>query len=276
MTPDGTTALDLEALREDVMAIAKAAGEAILAVYATDFAVSTKADASPVTAADVASQKVVEDGLATLTPGVPVIAEESPAPAFEERRSWRRFWLVDPLDGTKEFVKRNGEFSVNIALIEDGVPVLGVVHAPVAGLTYTGLASHAGKPASAWRFDAEGGAHPIHVRRPNAGEPVRVMVSRSHSNPSTAAFIERLRAEYGEVQTIARGSAIKTCLVADGTAHFYARLGPTMWWDTAAAQAVLEAAGGSMVEASGGRALRYVGDALSNPGFVAASEASWA
>ncbi len=275
MTPDGTTALDLdldlEAIREAVMDIAKAAGEAILAIYATDFAVSTKADASPVTAADVASQEVIEAGLAKLMPGVPVIAEESPASAFEERRAWRRFWLVDPLDGTKEFVKRNGEFSINIALVEDGAAVLGLVHAPVAGLTYTGLAAHAGKPASAWRFDAEGGAHPIHVRRPVSGEPVRIMVSRSHSNPATLAFIERLREEYGQIETVARGSAIKTCLVADGTAHFYARLGPTMWWDTAAAQAVLEAAGGSMTEASGGRALRYVGDALSNPGFVAAA-----
>ncbi len=274
MAPDGTTNLDLEALRAGAYAIAKAAGEAILAIYATDFAVSTKADASPVTAADVASQTVVEDGLARLTPGVPVIAEESPAPAFEERRTWRRFWLVDPLDGTKEFVKRNGEFSVNIALIEDGVPVLGVVHAPVAGLTYTGVAAHAGKPASAWRLDAEGNAHPIHVRPPTAEGPVRVMVSRSHANAATAAFIERLREQYGEVETTARGSAIKTCLVADGTAHFYARLGPTMWWDTAAAQAVLEAAGGAMTEASGGRALRYVGEALSNPGFVAAGGTS--
>ncbi|MCC6312286.1 MAG: 3'(2'),5'-bisphosphate nucleotidase CysQ [Trueperaceae bacterium] len=270
MTSDKTTDSDLEALRAGAYDIAKAAGEAILAIYATDFAVSTKADASPVTAADVASQDVIEAGLAKLAPGVPVIAEESPAPAFEERRTWRRFWLVDPLDGTKEFVKRNGEFSVNIALIEDGVPVLGVVHAPVAGLTYTGVAAHAGKPASAWRLDAEGNAHPIHVRPPTAEGPVRVMVSRSHANAATAAFIERLREKYGEVETIARGSAIKTCLVADGTAHFYARLGPTMWWDTAAAQAVLEAAGGAMTEASGGRALKYVGDALSNPGFVAA------
>lgn len=270
MTSDKTTDSDLEALRAGAYDIAKAAGEAILAIYATDFAVSTKADASPVTAADIASQDVIEAGLAKLAPGVPVIAEESPAPAFEERRTWRRFWLVDPLDGTKEFVKRNGEFSVNIALIEDGVPVLGVVHAPVAGLTYTGVAAHAGKPASAWRLDAEGNAHPIHVRPPTAEGPVRVMVSRSHANGATAAFIERLREKYGEVETIARGSAIKTCLVADGTAHFYARLGPTMWWDTAAAQAVLEAAGGAMTEASGGRALKYVGDALSNPGFVAA------
>ncbi|HRP46379.1 MAG TPA: 3'(2'),5'-bisphosphate nucleotidase CysQ [Trueperaceae bacterium] len=261
--------LDLERLREGIVALADAAGAAILKIYATDFAVTKKADASPVTAADVASQRVIIEGLARLTPSVPVIAEETQAPSFAERRGWRRFWLVDPLDGTKEFVKRNGEFSVNIALVEDGVPVLGVVHAPVAGITYTGVAAHAGHAASAWRFDAEGGAHPIHTRPPENGV-VRVMVSRSHSNEATQAFIEKLRQEYGAVETIARGSAIKSCLVADGTAHFYPRLGPTMWWDTAAAQAVLMAAGGEMVAIVGGAPLKYSGDLLSNPGFLAA------
>lgn len=260
--------LDLEHLRGDVVALATAAGTAILEIYATDFTVSKKADASPITAADVASQRVIVDGLARLTPGAPIIAEEAQAASYAERRNWRRFWLVDPLDGTKEFVKRNGEFSVNIALVEDGVPILGVVHAPVAGLTYTGVAAHAGRAASAWRFDAEGGAHPIHTRPPENGV-VRVMVSRSHSNEATLAFIEQLRQTYGEVETIARGSAIKSCLVADGTAHFYPRLGPTMWWDTAAAQAVLMAAGGEMVAIGDGKPLRYAGDVLSNPGFVA-------
>ncbi len=259
---------DLEHLREGVVDLAAAAGRAILEIYATEFAVTKKADASPLTAADIASQRVIVEGIGRLTPGVPIIAEEAEAPSYEERRHWRRFWLVDPLDGTKEFVKRNGEFSVNIALVQDGVPVLGVVHAPVAGVTYTGVAAHAGHPASAWRFDAEGGAHPIHTRPPENGV-VRVMVSRSHSNEATRAFIERLRREYGEVETIARGSAIKSCLVADGTAQFYPRLGPTMWWDTAAAQAVLMAAGGEMVAVGGGAPLRYFGDVLSNPGFVA-------
>jgi len=253
---------DLRALRQAIIELATRAGRAILEVYATDFAVTKKADASPVTAADLASQAVILAGLDELTPGVPVIAEEAAAPSFEERRSWRRFWLVDPLDGTKEFVKRNGEFSVNIALVEGGVPVLGVVHAPVASVTYV--------PASAWRFDAEGGGHPIHVRPPVEGEAVRVMVSRSHSNAATEEYIDRLRRRHGKVETMARGSALKSCLVADGTAHFYPRLGPTMWWDTAAAQAVLEAAGGEML-ALGGEPLRYAGDVLSNPGFVASS-----
>lgn len=261
---------DLRALRQAIIELATRAGRAILEVYATDFAVTKKADASPVTAADLASQAVILAGLDELTPGVPVIAEEAAAPSFEERRSWRRFWLVDPLDGTKEFVKRNGEFSVNIALVEAGVPVLGVVHAPVAGVTYVGVAAHADQPASAWRFDAEGGGHPIHVRPPVEGEAVRVMVSRSHSNAATDEYIDRLRRRHGKVETMACGSALKSCLVADGTAHFYPRLGPTMWWDTAAAQAVLEAAGGEML-AVGGEPLRYAGDVLSNPGFVAES-----
>ncbi len=263
---------DLRALRQAIIELATRAGRAILEVYATDFAVTKKADASPVTAADLASQAVILAGLDELTPGVPVIAEEAAAPSFEERRSWRRFWLVDPLDGTKEFVKRNGEFSVNIALVEAGVPVLGVVHAPVAGVTYVGVAAHAGQPASAWRFDAEGGGHPIHVRPPRAGEPLRVMVSRSHSTPATRDYLEQLRERYGAVETIARGSAIKSCLVADGSAHLYPRLGPTCWWDTAAAQAVLMAAGGEMYALDGSGALRYGGEVLSNPGFVATYE----
>ncbi len=270
MPPDAP--VDLDALSPKVIDLAARAGRAILEVYATDFEVNKKADASPVTAADLASQSLIIEGLGALTPDVPVIAEEAATPGYEERRTWTRFWLVDPLDGTKEFVKRNGEFSVNIALVEGGVPVLGVVHAPVAGLTYVGLAAHSGRPASAWRFDAEGGAHPVHVRPPAQGGPVRVMVSRSHSNPATAEYIDRLRERHGEVETIARGSAIKSCLVADGTAHFYPRLGPTMWWDTAAAQAVLEAAGGKMLGAGDGRSLRYEGDLLSNPGFVAMAE----
>lgn len=265
---------DLDALLSAVVELAATAGRAILDVYATEFTVNRKADASPVTEADVASQTVILAGLKRLTPGMPVIAEEAPAPAYEERRHWRSFWLVDPLDGTKEFVKRNGEFSVNIALVRDSVPILGVVHAPVAGVTYTGMAAHADRPPSAWRFDAEGGGQPVRTHPPVKGEAVRVMVSRSHSNQPTLRFIDDLEQRFPRLETIPRGSAIKICLVADGTAHYYPRLGPTMWWDTAAAQAVLEAAGGEMFGADDHRPLRYGGEALSNPGFVAAYSAA--
>lgn len=260
--------LNLPELTARVAELATIAGRAILEVYATDFEVTAKDDASPVTAADLAAQQAILEGLARLTPDIPVIAEESAAPSYEERKHWRRFWLVDPLDGTKEFVKRNGEFSVNIALVEDGVPLLGVVHAPVAGVTYTGVPAKYGSAGSAWRFDAEGNAQPIRTRPPEDGV-VTVMISRSHSNPATEAFIAELREKYSEVKTIARGSAIKSCLVADGTAQYYPRLGPTMWWDTAAAQAVLMAAGGEMAVEGSGELLRYVGTTIENPGFVA-------
>jgi 3'(2'), 5'-bisphosphate nucleotidase len=254
-------------LRARAATLAQEAGQLILGVYATEFQVTAKADASPVTAADVASQRHIVAGLTQLTPGIPVIGEEEDAPPAEERRDWRRFWLVDPLDGTKEFVKRNGEFSVNIALVENGLPILGIVHAPVTGITYAGLPKSRHGQAAAWRYDEAGNAHPIHTLAP-AGDEVRVMVSRSHLNPKTAAFIHALEQKFGKVETIARGSAIKSCLVADGTAHYYPRLGPTMWWDTAAAQAVLNAAGGEMISENGGP-LRYGGDDLGNPGFVA-------
>lgn len=257
----------MQRLREKIITLAHGAGEKILEIYATDFEVTAKADASPVTAADLASQRYIVGGLAELTPDIPVIGEEEAAPPYEERRGWRHFWLVDPLDGTKEFVKRNGEFSVNIALIEDGAPILGVVHAPVPQLTYVGMPASKYGGASAWRYDANGNAHPVHTRPP-AADGVRVMVSRSHINEQTLAFIEALKAQYGEVTTVPRGSAIKSCLVADGTAHYYPRLGPTMWWDTAAPQAVLLAAGGQMI-AEEGNALSYGGESLGNPGFVA-------
>ncbi|MFA5594423.1 MAG: 3'(2'),5'-bisphosphate nucleotidase CysQ [Trueperaceae bacterium] len=260
--------VDMHALREGAVRLAHEAGQRILEVYATEFEVTAKADTSPVTAADLASQAHIVAGLQALMPGVPVIAEESDLPSYEDRREWSRFWLVDPLDGTKEFVKRNGEFSVNIALVENGYPILGVVHAPVTDLTYVGVTKSRHASASAWRYDVEGGAHPIHSRAPD-GTGVRVMVSRSHSNAPTVKFIEALGKEFGPVETIPRGSAIKSCLVADGTAHYYPRLGPTMWWDTAAAQAVLIAAGGEMLAENGGGPLRYSGENLGNPPFVA-------
>lgn len=248
------------------MQLAQEAGIKILDIYATDFEVTTKPDASPVTAADLASQQHIVEGLTALLPGVPVIAEENHAPEVAQQGA-RMFWLVDPLDGTKEFVKRNGEFSVNIALVENGVPILGVVLAPVTGLLYVGTPRSRHSQNSVWRFDHEGSAHPVHTRPPDA-TGVRVMVSRSHMTKATMQFLTQLEQHYGQVESIPRGSAIKSCLVADGTAHYYPRLGPTNWWDTAAAQAVLIAAGGEMI-ARGGGPLRYSGDSVANPPFVA-------
>lgn len=255
-------------LRDDVLELTRRAGAAILEVYATDFDVTAKADRSPLTAADMASHRILTEGLSALTPDVPVLSEESEAVARSTRHTWHRFWLVDPLDGTKEFVARNGEFTVNVALIEGGVPVLGVVHAPVLGVSYAGTAHRKGQAASAWRYDDTGAAHPIRTEAPPR-DAVRVVASRSHSNPATEAFVDALRARFGDVTMTSRGSALKICLVAEGAAHYYPRLGPTMEWDTAAAHAVLSAAGGALVRVDDHAPLRYNKDDLTNPHFLA-------
>jgi 3'(2'), 5'-bisphosphate nucleotidase len=223
--------------------LAAEAGERILEVYAGDFEVQTKADASPLTQADLASERHILAGLKELTPRLPVLAEESSDVDFEQRREWRRAWLVDPLDGTKEFVKRNGEFTVNIALIEDGRPVVGVVHAPVLGVTYI-----ASRGRGAVRRNAQGDV-PIRVKEAR-GEELLVVVSRSHANQATIRFIERAEQEY-PVSAVSKGSALKLCLVAEGAAHLYPRLAPTMEWDIAAGQCVVEEAGGQLVTLDG-------------------------
>lgn len=233
--------------RDGVIDIARAAGAAIMSVYAGAFDVARKADASPVTAADLAAHRVIVDGLARLTPDIPVLSEESTdAVAAGERRGWRRMWLVDPLDGTREFVKRNGEFSVNIALIEDGVAVFGVIQAPVDGALWHGAPGH-----GAWRRSGETD-RPIRARRVPGAGPMRVAASRSHRDPRTAAFVARL----GDIEPVALGSSLKFCRLAEGTLDVYPRFGPTSEWDTAAGQAILEGAGGILVDA-GGRAFRY-------------------
>jgi 3'(2'), 5'-bisphosphate nucleotidase len=233
-------------------------------VYETPFTVERKADDSPLTAADRASHTIIRNGLANLEPRLPLLSEESAPEDLEQRRSWKNYWLVDPLDGTKEFVKRNGEFTVNIALISAGRPVLGVVLAPAIGLEYAGAAG-----LGAWRRRGDGPAEPIRTAVAHAGRP-RVLGSRSHPSPALAAFLERL----GEHEIVAMGSSLKMCLVADGQADVYPRLGPTSEWDTAAAQAVLEAAGGSMMDLSG-QELRYnAKESLLNPHFLAIGDTS--
>lgn len=266
--PDAGDDRTLAHLRDEVLELARRAGAAILEVYATDFDVTAKADRSPLTAADMASHRILVEGLRALTPDVPVLSEESEAVAQDVRHTWHRFWLVDPLDGTKEFVARNGEFTVNVALIEGGVPVLGVVHAPVLGVSYAGTTHRKGQAANAWRYDDQGAAHPIRTEAPPHGV-VRVVASRSHSNAATEAFVAALRDRFGEVALTSRGSALKICLVAEGAAHYYPRLGPTMEWDTAAAHAVLAAAGGALVRADDHAPLRYNKDDLTNPHFLA-------
>ncbi|MBM4195541.1 MAG: 3'(2'),5'-bisphosphate nucleotidase CysQ [Gammaproteobacteria bacterium] len=247
-----------QSLLPAVLDTARAAGRAILAVYGSDFAIETKDDRSPLTAADRAAHDVIQRELEALTPGVPVWSEESAGIPPGERAGWTRFWLVDPLDGTKEFIKRNGEFTVNIALVEGTQPVLGVVHVPVQGRDYFGARGH-----GSWRQDRDGSALPIRVRRPAAAVP-RVVGSRSHGGDSLTAFLAAL----GAHELVSMGSSLKFCLVATGEADLYPRLGPTSAWDTAAAQAVVEAAGGAVTDLDG-KPLRYnQGSAVLNPHFL--------
>jgi 3'(2'), 5'-bisphosphate nucleotidase len=245
-------------LIDPVVALARKAGDAILEVYASDFDVQAKDDESPLTQADIASHRLIDAGLRELTPDVPIISEESGLPEFDVRRQWSRYWLVDPLDGTKEFVKRNGEFTVNIALIEDHRPVLGIVHVPVTGKTYTGCEG----AGSSIRINDEA-PHRIHVASTSAS-PVRVVGSRSHRGASLDAYLEAL----GEVEMLPMGSSLKFCVVAEGNADVYPRLGPTSEWDTAAAQAVVEQAGGAVLHLDGSPLAYNAKADILNPHFI--------
>ncbi len=248
----------MNATAQTLLTIAKAAGDAILEIYRQDFAVEHKGDESPLTAADLASHRTIAQGLGELDPDTPLLSEEGADIPFEQRRGWSRYWLIDPLDGTREFVKRNGEFTVNIALIENGVPTLGVVHVPVSGVSYVGI-----RDEGAWKLDAEGNAVEISVDG-QLQRPVRVAGSRSHAGDSLKRFLERL----GDHRIVSMGSSLKLCLVAEGSADIYPRLGPTSEWDTAAAQAVVEAAGGRVTDTAL-QPLRYnTKESLLNPHFL--------
>lgn len=251
----------LEALSD----IARAAGGAVMRVYAGDFSVRWKADRSPVTEADVDAHRIIAEGLESLDPGTPVLSEESAELApYGERCGWDRYWLVDPLDGTKEFVKRNGQFTVNIALIERGRAVAGVVYAPARDWMYAGS-------EAAGAFKSVDGGAPVPIRCvpvPAAG-PLRVVGSSSHASPSTRALVDGLRSLHSEVSFVQMGSSLKICLVAEGAADLYPRFAPTMEWDTAAAHAVLSAAGGRLVDHAAGTELRYNKEDLRNGWFLA-------
>lgn len=241
-----------------VLQLAQQAGRAILDIYEQDFEVEHKADQSPLTEADLASHRTIVAGLGMLTPDIPILSEESASLPFETRRQWRRYWLVDPLDGTREFIKRNGEFTVNIALIEDGRPVMGVVHVPVSGVSYVGEAGN-----GAHKYDEHGIRRPIQVTATRQ-TPLRVAGSRSHAGDSLRRFLDNV----GEHEIVSMGSSLKLCLVAEGSADIYPRLGPTSEWDTAAAQAVVEAAGGRVTDTAM-QPLRYnQKDSLLNPHFL--------
>lgn len=257
-------------LMHEVLAVAEAAGREIMAIYAdaSRWAVQTKADASPLTAADLAAHHHIMTGLAAL-PGpwgsLPVLSEESSDAELADRRDWPACWLVDPLDGTKEFIARNGEFSVNIALIVGDAAVLGVVHGPATGVSYVAASGLGG-----FRVDVSGW-HRIRVADlPLAGErSIQLTVSRRHGLEQLERFEQAVVEDFGEVQSVPAGSAFKICAVAEGRADAYPRFGPTSEWDTAAAQIVLEEAGGHLIDQQG-RTFRYNRrDTLLNTSFLA-------
>jgi 3'(2'), 5'-bisphosphate nucleotidase len=253
---------DAAALLPEVIAIARKASEAVMRVYRGEHGVRRKADASPVTEADHASEAIILDGLRRLTPQIPVISEEEVSRhgiRFDFERPPQRFWLVDPVDGTKEFVARRGEFTINIGLVEDARPILGVLHSPVSGATYT-----AAGPDSAAVRHADDAPRSIHVRPPPPSGIV-VLASRSHgSKEGVSALLE----DYTVAERRLMGSAIKFALIAEGVGDLYPRLGPTMEWDTCAGHAILEAAGGSVLTLAG-KPLRYGKPGFLNPDFIA-------
>eukprot|EP00163_Fabomonas_tropica_P029178 TRINITY_DN6175_c0_g3_i1.p2 TRINITY_DN6175_c0_g3~~TRINITY_DN6175_c0_g3_i1.p2 ORF type:complete len:256 (-),score=25.45 TRINITY_DN6175_c0_g3_i1:329-1096(-) len=241
----------------DVIKVADEASEKVLHIYQSDFKVDYKEDQSPVTAADIASHDIILKGLRNISRDIPILSEEGADITWEERRHWRRFWLVDPIDGTKDFTQRNGEFTVNIAMIEDGVPVMGVVIAPALKEAFWGVVGE-----GAHKRDRTGRVYRIRVAEPKSTK--RVVASKNHLNDETRQFIERL----GEHELLQAGSSLKFCRIAEGHADIYPRIGPTSEWDTAAAQAVLVAAGGT-VETLDGQPLKYGKEDVLNPNFVA-------
>lgn len=246
----------------EVTALAREAGRAILEVYASSFSVQEKEDRSPLTEADLRSEKLILAGLQRIAPEIPVLSEESAQAPYSARKSWGQLWVVDPLDGTKEFVQRNGEFTVNIALVDHQRPVLGIVHAPVLERSY-----YACEGVGAFRSDAQAVGRPIRVARRGTG-PLRVVGSRSHRGSSLDAFLARI----GPHELVEVGSSLKLCLVAEGAADVYPRLGPTSEWDTAAGQCVLEQAGGQVLKLNG-EPLEYNRENTLNPSFMGFADA---
>ena len=261
---------NLQVLLPAVIALVERAGAAILPFWRHELAVQHKADDSPVTAADLAANQVLVEGLVALAPDIPVLSEESCAIPFAERAGWQRWWLVDPLDGTKEFIAGSSEFTVNVALVEAGRVLFGVVGVPADGRCYYG-----GAGLGAWRQVGSEPARPIRVRREPA-ERFTLVASRRHSSPEQERLLARLGEQVGALELTSVGSSLKFCLLAEGAADCYPRLAPTSQWDTAAAQGVLEGAGGEVLDLQG-RPLGYsVREDYLNPHFLALpAEAPW-
>ena len=239
------------------------AGAEILRIYTDptqDFGIEKKADNSPLTLADKAAHLCIMRYLQET--GIPVLSEEGQHLPYSERKSWKRLWVVDPLDGTKEFIKKNGEFTVNVALVEDGAPVLGVIYIPATGILYYGIVGE-----GAWKECSLNAKESLPLKK--SGErPFTVVASRSHMNAETEEYISQLRKNHDNILLVSSGSSIKICLVAEGTADAYPRFAPTMEWDTAAGDAITRAAGKRVVDAQTGKPLVYNKEDLHNPWFL--------
>jgi 3'(2'), 5'-bisphosphate nucleotidase len=247
--------------------LARDAGNAILEIYKQDFATYTKADESPLTEADLTSHNVIVTGLEKLTPEIPVLSEEAADVSWQERKQWAEYWLIDPLDGTKEFIKKNGEFTVNIALIKNGEPIWGVVYAPVLDCLYSGGIAL----GSSVKETSEGRQEINVAQAPVSSEVWKLVGSRSHQSEEFAAFVNN----FENPEIISMGSSLKLCMIAEGTAHLYPRLGLTSEWDTAAADAVLRGAGGQCLQVGSLKPVTYnQKENILNPFFICCAEVS--
>lgn len=249
---------------QELVELVRKAHAAILDIYHSDFGVSFKADNSPVTEADLTCHAIINEGLAALDSTIPILSEEARLPPYHQRVKWRKYWIVDPIDGTREFTERVPEFTVNIALIEEGKPILGVVGVPVSGEIYTGNVNN----RTAIKFTPQGSIA-IEVRQLERNR-LRIVQSRHYTSKINHKILTSLRNSGFEVSRQAVGSSLKMCLIADGTADLFVRFGPTNEWDTAAADAVLRAAGGSGIHLLDGKLLTYnTSESIINPSFFA-------
>ena len=251
-------AIALDKVLEDLVDISRKAGNEILDVYKDSFEITLKEDLSPLTDADKRSNEVIISKLKSIYPGIPILSEEEKEVQFSARKSWEMFWLIDPLDGTKEFVKRNGEFTVNIALIKNQLPIAGVVYAPTKNIFWYGAEN-----IGSYKLEEGSKAKRIEVNQ-STDSPVKVVTSRSHPSAKLESYLKR----FSEYEIVHMGSSLKICLVADGTAHVYPRLGPTMEWDSGAGHAVLKFAGGELLDTETSVELKYNKEILRNPDFI--------
>ncbi|GAB1265521.1 3'(2'),5'-bisphosphate nucleotidase CysQ [Aurantivibrio infirmus] len=260
-----------QTLLERVQSICVDAGIAIMGIYQknTEFSVELKKDDTPLTQADMSAHKILVEGLSQLIVDTPILSEEADLPPFEERRTWPLYWLIDPLDGTKEFISRNGEFTVNVALIYQGKPVLGVVYIPASGESYVGA-----RGLGAYKV-LDGEKKTISVRKLEANQDPTIVASRRHGVEQVEKILAKLRVNFGAAKAISIGSSLKFCLIAEGKADLYPRTGPTSEWDTAAAQAVLEAAGGQVVDTEFSPLVYNQKDNILNPNFYAIGDKNY-